>query len=91
MSATAIQTDAAKKELQSNVRPADHATQPYRIVLHKSRTNDEWVTHFENVEEDGKGGYRSKASPDYYWGNYHGSDYVKALTDYHTRCARYGL
>ena len=65
-------------------------TQPHRVVLHRSLTNNEWVTHLENLEKNPSGGYRSKPVKDYYYGCYF-KEYKKALENYKERCKYYGV
>lgn len=87
-------------ELRSNVSPRDEATQPFRVVLHRSN-NGGWVTHCENVVEVEKvkvtsnisscGRFSSKSIPDFYWGHYFEKDYEKALDNYKKRCDKYNL
>lgn len=74
-------------ELFSAVSPRDSATQPFRVVLHKTGAG-KWVTHLENVLNDAGD---SKPLCDYYWGHYFEADYGAALTDYYQRCAKYKL
>jgi hypothetical protein len=76
--------------LVSAVKPRDSMTQPFRIVLHKNERN-EWVTHCENVEEDGKGGFRSKPNRDLFWGHYFGADYQGAKKDFTERRNKYNI
>lgn len=66
--------------MMSAVKPGDGMTAPLRIVLHKANHNDEWVTHFENMQA---GGLHS--------GHYHGRDYAKAVEDYRQRCEKLGV
>ena len=89
-------------ELRSKVKPRDPATQPFRVVLHQT-ASDEWVTHLENVTEIANvpellqqnvspcKKFCSKKSPDYYWGHYHGHNYAEALNDYRLRKTRYDI
>lgn len=71
-------------EMLSVVNPGDECTQPHRVVLHRNLNDTQWVTHMENVEKDGKGGYQSKTHPDYYWGHYF-TDLKEAMDDFNER------
>lgn len=66
--------------LKSPIKPGDGMTAPGRIVLHKSAHNDEWVTHWENMQSGG-----------YVYGHYFGKDYPAAVEDYRQRCEKLGV
>lgn len=68
--------------------PKQPATQPFRVVLHRQRDGESWVTHLENLDEKTM---ESKQIRDYYWGHYFEKDYDKALADYEHRCGKYKL
>lgn len=62
-------------------------TQNFRIVLHPALRDGEWITHCENLQDNGE---RKTPHADFYWGHYF-DDYLKAFNDYVARCKRYNL
>lgn len=75
-----------KTELVSEAMGKTPATQNFRVVLHQSHKPGEWVTHMENLQDNGE----PKGQRDFYWGHYFES-HSEALQDYVARCRQYKL
>lgn len=77
------------KTLKSSIRPGDRVTAPLRVVLHRSMSKGEWVTHQENMQTTEKfTGHYFPAIEDK--GGETGA-YIRAMRDYSRRCAELGV
>jgi len=74
------------KEIVSESKGKTPCTQNYRVVLREIGGYHPYVTHLENLQDNGE----QKEGREFYWGHYF-EKYEKALVDYVDRCAKESL